>query len=105
MKTYLAFELYPDGREEYVGMFSITPEKSDEYLRKYGLSSCIGDAKYHNYAIILIMFETIYGFTKGTYGFNISWETPSVANIYWKVPTWRIRETEKETSEDEPVQS
>jgi hypothetical protein len=97
--TYLVFEIYPDGKEEYVDTLSLTIESSNKLLSRYGL----GPYGYiTEQAIILAIFDDIYKFTKGTNGFCLTWNGSSkeVGTISWKVDTWRIRKIEKEVKED-----
>jgi len=107
MTTFAVYELYPDGREEEVGTISVDQNDSiamKTLLRKYNL-----DDSYYNldsiyrYAIILSMFEQIYGFTKGMNGYILEWSDhkKTSAVINWRIDTWRIRKID----DDELLQS
>jgi hypothetical protein len=106
MTTFAVFEIYPDGMEEEVGTITLPKNSQDvkSILYKYNLSNFIGDyyGKDYRYAIILTVFEKIYGFTKGLNGFYLGWDiTDIVGTISWRGPTWKIRKIEDEPIQDE----
>jgi hypothetical protein len=104
MTTFAVFEIFPDGKEEEVGVITLAPNSREvrNILYKYGMSGYVGDyyGKDYRCAIVLTMFEQIYGFTKGLNGFDLYWDNPHISGtIEWRVPTWKIRKIE-----DEPIQ-
>ena len=99
--SYSTYELYPDGSGEYVGSFSLDVEESSRALERYELSRYNISGKICDYAIIIVMFETIYQFTKGPNGFTVSWMDNQKTDgfIGWRGNTWRIKKVEDDVSE------
>jgi hypothetical protein len=99
--TFAVYEIAPGGREDFVNNFSLSKEETRQMLLKHGLSAYNtpgvlgGDT---GTALIIAMFEKVYGFSKGPNGFNLKWEYVDgypgrydVGTIYWREDVWRIR--------------
>ena len=103
-------ELYADGKESDITKeVSISKEESDNALSAHHWSYLIKDDGFHDWGIILVMFEKLYGFTIGPNGFTIEWDKDEYGTskiltdgyLHWSGPRepaircggrwWRIR--------------
>lgn len=100
--SYDVFELFPDNSEHYVGTITTNKSLREDILYKYKLDEYINSSRGTKYSIILLMFEKIYGFTKGMNGFKLFWnDDESIGTINWNVDTWKIKKVENEPIQDQ----
>lgn len=85
--TLSVCELYNDGKEHDEKIITICLKDNNEILSQYGYAYMINDL-IHDYAILLLIFKKLYGFTIGMNGFVIKWDNASKHKgfIHWAGP-------------------